>query len=142
MAAARRACRRSVSPRPRLLTDYDLYLFGEGNTRAHLREARRHLITRGGVEGVHFAVWAPNARRPAWLPTSTPGTDGRHPMRKRGGFGSLITGVAGGEKYKFELLSEHGEVLLKSSLWFRVRAAAAVNASVVTRLDYVWRDGA
>ena len=43
------------------LTDYDLYLFGEGT---HLRAYEKlgaHPGEIDGRRGVHFAVWAPNA---------------------------------------------------------------------------------
>jgi len=43
------------------LTDYDLYLFGEGT---HLRAYDKlgaHPGEIDGRRGVHFALWAPNA---------------------------------------------------------------------------------
>ncbi|MEP6699032.1 MAG: 1,4-alpha-glucan branching enzyme, partial [Verrucomicrobiota bacterium] len=46
-----------------IMGEIDLHLFAEGN---HLRlydKFGAHLRTIGGVEGVYFAVWAPNARR-------------------------------------------------------------------------------
>ena len=45
------------------LTDYDLYLFGEGT---HLRAYEKlgaHKGEADGRRGVHFAVWAPSAQR-------------------------------------------------------------------------------
>jgi 1,4-alpha-glucan branching enzyme len=41
----------------------DLYLFGEGNHRRLWEVMGAHPRTIDGVEGVAFAVWAPNARR-------------------------------------------------------------------------------
>ena len=77
------------------LTDYDLYLFGEGT---HLRAYEKlgaHPREVNGRSGVHFAVWAPNAERVSvvgehngWDPRSDPmqppghsGNVGRHSFR-------------------------------------------------------------
>ena len=44
-----------------LLTGTDIHFFKEG-THSHLyRKLGCHLATRDGVDGAHFAVWAPNA---------------------------------------------------------------------------------
>ena len=46
---------------PSMLTDYDLYLLGEGTHWKSYERMGAHLRTVDGVEGVHFVVWAPNA---------------------------------------------------------------------------------
>src|SRR5947209_6065865 len=48
---------------PSLLTDYDLYLLGEGRHLYTYDKFGAHLHTIDDVAGVRFAVWAPNARR-------------------------------------------------------------------------------
>ena len=51
-------------PRSRqILTDYDLHLFNEGTHYRAWQKFGSHRTTVDGVSGVHFAVWAPNARR-------------------------------------------------------------------------------
>ena len=47
---------------PALLTDYDLYLFGEGNLFYSYEKLGAHFVTIDGVRGVNFALWAPNAQ--------------------------------------------------------------------------------
>ena len=47
----------------RVITDYDLYLFGEGNHTRIYDKLGAHPLTVDGTEVVHFAVWAPNADR-------------------------------------------------------------------------------
>ena len=52
----------AASDRVTLLSDQDLYLFNEGsNYRLH-ETMGAHLVSRDGVAGAVFSVWAPNAR--------------------------------------------------------------------------------
>src|SRR5688500_17666465 len=48
---------------PPTLGDVDLHLFGEGRHERIYDKLGAHLITQEGVNGVSFAVWAPNAQR-------------------------------------------------------------------------------
>ena len=48
---------------PPLLTEYDLYLSGEGTHYLKYEKQGAHVREINGVRGVHFAVWAPNAQR-------------------------------------------------------------------------------
>src|SRR5262249_35831720 len=68
---------------PFLLTEFDLYLMGEGRHYDTYEKLGAHVKTIEGVTGVHFALWAPNARR-ASVVGNFNGWDGRvHPMRSR-----------------------------------------------------------
>ena len=44
-----------------MLTEFDLHLFGEGRHWKSYEKLGAQLETVGGVAGVNFAVWAPNA---------------------------------------------------------------------------------
>lgn len=46
---------------PHFLTDYDLYLLGEGNHWRSYEKLGAHFRELNGQKGVNFAVWAPNA---------------------------------------------------------------------------------
>ena len=46
-----------------VLTDLDLYLFGQGTHYDIYNKLGAHPMEIDGIEGVHFAVWAPNAKR-------------------------------------------------------------------------------
>ena len=94
--------------------EMDEYLIGEG---AHLdlwKVLGAHVMTHEGVEGTHFAVWAPNARR-ASVVGDFNGWDGRlHTMRKRGQTGVweiFLPGIGEGEAYKYEILDANGHLL-------------------------------
>ena len=70
-----------------------------------------------GVAGVAFAVFAPNAQRVSVVGDFNFWDGRRHAMRVRGnGFWEIfVPGARAGDKYKYEIVSEHGELLpLKS----------------------------
>src|SRR4029453_3167426 len=46
-----------------VLTEFDLYLFGEGNHFELYQKLGAHPVQHEGAAGVVFAVWAPNAVR-------------------------------------------------------------------------------
>ena len=48
---------------PSHISRQDLYLFSEGNLRQSYRMLGSHAVEISGVQGVRFAVWAPNAER-------------------------------------------------------------------------------
>jgi 1,4-alpha-glucan branching enzyme len=97
-----------------ILGDLDLYLFGEGSHLRLYEKMGAHLITLDGVEGVSFAVWAPNASRVSVVGPFND-WDGRvHPMRKRAEAGVweiFIPGLSAGALYKFELLGPAKKLL-------------------------------
>ena len=80
-----------------MITEYDLYLFGEGKHTRIYDKLGAHLMRIGEADGVHFAVWAPNAERVSVVGDFN-GWDGRvHPMRALGASGVweiFIPGVA------------------------------------------------
>ena len=133
---------------PSTLSGFDLHLLGEGTHYRVYEKLGAHTARLDGVEGVIFAVWAPNAKR-----VSVVGDwnrwDGRiHPMRLHPGNGVwelFLPGVAEGSRYKFEILSSSGAPLaLKSDPYaFGFEPDEPRTASVVERLDgYAWGDGA
>jgi len=102
---------------PPLLTDFDLYLLGEGT---HLRlydKLGAHPVRLDGVDGIGFIVLAPNAQRVSVVGDFNFWDSRRHPMRVRGnGYWEIfIPGAAVGDRYKFDLIGPQGEHLpLKS----------------------------
>jgi 1,4-alpha-glucan branching enzyme len=130
---------------PPVLTDYDLYLFGEGTHYLKYEKLGAHVREVDGVRGVHFAVWAPNAKR-----VSVVGDfnfwDGRvHAMRGRATSGIweiFVPTLKDGEVYKFEILSRIGnQVGLKSDPYGFSGEVRPKNASIVRSIDgYEWKD--
>lgn len=99
---------------PAVLGELDDHLFTEG---AHLRLWKAlgaHLIRHNGIDGVHFAVWAPNASRVSVVGAFNGWNGSQHVMRRRGGTGLweiFLPGVGAGETYKYELLDKDGTAL-------------------------------
>jgi len=130
-----------------ILGDVDAYLIAEGK---HLRlwdVLGAHRRTVEGVEGVSFAVWAPNALRVSVVGEFND-WDGRcHPMRKRiecGVWEIFVPGARAGEKYKFELERPAGGLLpLKADPLARYAEVRPDNASIVADdAPAVWSDAA
>ncbi len=128
----------------RVISDYDLYLFGEGKHTRIYDKLGAHPIRFGDVEGVHFAVWAPNATRVSVVGDFN-GWDGRvYPMRllaTNGVWEIFIPAARRGDRYKFEIRARNGRVILKSDPFGFAFEIPPLSASVVWTPDYEWRDG-
>jgi 1,4-alpha-glucan branching enzyme len=96
--------------RKRVLTDFDLHLIGEGTHYKNYEKLGAHVIKIDGVSGVHFAVWAPNAKRVSVIGDFNHWDGKKHPMKLLGDSGIweiFIPGLDEGELYKFEIKSKY-----------------------------------
>jgi len=128
----------------RVLTDFDLHLFGEGTHHRIFEKLGAHRVRAGSTTGVHFAVWAPNADRVSVVGDFN-GWDGRvHPMRllvPSGIWELFIPDLPDGEKYKFEIRTRTGNLLKKSDPFGFAFEAPPQTASVVRDIThYTWSD--
>jgi 1,4-alpha-glucan branching enzyme len=131
---------------PPILTDYDLYLSGEGTHYLKYEKLGAHVREVEGVRGVHFGVWAPNAQRVSVVGDFN-SWDGRvHPMRNRGASGIweiFLPGLGEGAIYKFEILGAGKSLGLKSDPYGFAAEVRPNNASVVFDIErYKWNDSA
>ena len=130
---------------PYLLTEFDLYLMGEGRHYDTYEKLGAHVKTLEGVTGVHFAVWAPNARRVSVVGDFN-GWDGRvSPMRSRGNSGVwelFVPEFDEGVIYKYEIVGPQNNVLPLKADPYGFRSELRPNTgSVVARLDkHSWND--
>src|SRR5690606_14253154 len=130
---------------PPLLGELDLYLMGEGKHRRLYERMGAHPETIDGIDGVMFAVWAPNAAR-----VSVVGDfnrwDGRcHVMRRRhesGIWELFIPGLERGETYKYEIKGPEGQLLpLKADPFaFEQELAPATSSRVHGLVGHDWGD--
>jgi 1,4-alpha-glucan branching enzyme len=128
----------------RMLGDYDLYLFGEGNHMRIFDKLGAHLVRVGSAEGVHFAVWAPNAERVSVVGDFNQWDGRMHPMRSLGpsGVWEIFLPAAGrGNRYKFEIRARNGEILLKVDPFALACEVPPQSAAIVTTIEYDWHDG-
>jgi 1,4-alpha-glucan branching enzyme len=127
------------------ITDFDLYLMGEGT---HLRlwevlGARPMEID--GVRGVRFGVWAPAARRVSVVGDFNLWDGRRHPMRAhpaQGVWEIFIPGLPDGTTYKYEILSrDGGAAFLKADpLAFAAELRPNTGSKVADLSRYAWHD--
>jgi len=126
-----------------MLSDYDLYLLGEGRHWKSYDRLGAHLRTVDDVAGVHFCVWAPNATGVSVIGDFN-GWDGRrHPMRKRipsGIWELFVPGVGEKAQYKYQV-RHHGATTERSDPYGFAAELPPRTASLVTDLDrYRWSD--
>lgn len=127
-----------------VLSDFDLYLIGEGSHYKNYEKLGSHVMEINGIKGVHFAVWAPNAKRVSIVGDFNNWDGRRHQIRVLGSSGIwelFIPGLNEGEIYKFEIKSQSGDIFLKAdpyAFFFEVRPKSA---SIVYNVNqYKWND--
>jgi 1,4-alpha-glucan branching enzyme len=96
-----------------ILSDYDLYLLGEGKHQRLYDILGAHPMVLDDVPGVAFVVFAPNARRVSVVGDFNCWDARRHPMRVRGvGYWELfIPHAKAGDHYKFDITGQQGQPL-------------------------------
>jgi 1,4-alpha-glucan branching enzyme len=118
-----------------VLGELDIYLIGEGRHRRLYEKFGAHPMQMDGIDGVGFAVWAPNARRVSVVGDFNDWDGRRHPMRFRHGAGTweiFLPRVALGSRYKYELLGPGGGLLpLKADPYAFAAERPPATASVV-----------
>ena len=97
-----------------VIGELDEYLLGEGRQKRLWHTLGAHPINHEGVDGTHFAVWAPNAERASVVGDFNIWDGRRHPMRRRGGTGvweTFVPGMGEGTIYKYEIRGPGGQIL-------------------------------
>ncbi len=129
-----------------ILGDVDLHLIGEGKHYQLNRVLGAHVATIKGVQGVRFAVWAPNARRVSVLGDFNQWDGRRHPMRQRGSSGVweiFIPRIGPGAHYKYEILGRHGLLPLKADpVGWQMESAPGDASIIPSPEEFEWRDDA
>ncbi|MCU1510918.1 MAG: 1,4-alpha-glucan branching enzyme, partial [Arthrobacter sp.] len=127
--------------------EVDLHLIGEGRHErlwdvlgAHVQHYKSSV---GDIDGVSFAVWAPNAQA-VRVKGDFNGWDGReHSMRSLGSSGVwelFIPGVLAGACYKFEIRTRHGYWVEKADPLAFGTEVPPLTASRVVEPSYVFKD--
>ncbi|RAO98970.1 1,4-alpha-glucan branching protein [Petrotoga sp. 9PW.55.5.1] len=128
-----------------VISEYDRYLFNEGNHYKVYEKLGSHLMELNGTKGVLFSTWAPNARRVSVVGDFN-NWDGRvHQMRVLGQSGIweiFIPGVVEGDLYKFEIKTQSGNLVLKTDPYGKYFEVRPKTAAIVYDINnkHKWND--
>ncbi len=128
---------------PPALGELDLYLIGEGRHEQIYEKLGAHLREQRGVKGTAFAVWAPSARAVSVVGDFN-SWDGRlHAMRSMGASGIwelFVPGIEAGSRYKYEILSQDRDLLLKADPYAQEAEMPPKTASVIAEPHHRWSE--
>ena len=128
-----------------MLSDTDVYLFNEGRHFRLYEKLGAHPMTIGGVSGVLFAVWAPNAERVCVVGDFNGWNGTRHPLSAHGESGiweGFVPGVTAPMRYKYRLLSRlGGGEFDKADPFAFAGEEPPKTASIVWEPRHEWLDG-
>lgn len=127
-----------------LFTEHDIYLFKEGKHYKLYDKFGAHSVTKNGVEGVYFSVWAPFATKVSvignfnkWNPSEavlSPRWD------ESGIWEGFIAGLTWGTLYKYAIETKEGEILEKSDPYALSWEQNLQAASLISTTYYDWDD--
>ena len=123
----------------------DCYLFGEGTHYDIYRKLGAHPSVEDGVEGVFFAVWAPNAAAVHVIGSFNGWNEEQYPLEKVGEGGiwaRFVPGVGENELYKYLIHTTEGKKLYKADPYANAAELRPGTASKTTNLSgFRWSDG-
>ena len=125
-------------------TEEEVRKFGAGIYYDSYEKFGAHPAVEAGIEGVHFAVWAPDAMRVSVVGDFNFWDGRRHQMKKRGPSGIyeiFIPNLKPGAIYKYEIKTKAGLPMLKADPYGNYAELRPNTASVVWDMSgYKWND--
>lgn len=125
-------------------TDFEIHLFHEGNLFKSYGIFGAHVKENNGEKGMHFCVWAPHAKNVRVVGDFNNWSGENHEMQKvsQGGIWSLfISGIQTFQLYKYEIVCQNGNTLLKSDPYAFYSEIRPKTASITYDLSgYIWND--
>ncbi|MGZ8270291.1 MAG: 1,4-alpha-glucan branching protein GlgB [Methylophilus sp.] len=126
------------------ITEVELHLFGEGKLKQAYKTLGSQILTLQGVEGVRFAVWAPNAERVSVVGNFNQWDGRTHSMRAHGSSGVwelFIPQLTTDDIYKYEIRNRpSGQVLVKTDPYALEFEHKPGTASKISKSKYQWSD--
>ena len=127
-------------------SELDRYLLGEGKHYEMYNRLGAHRRTVDGVDGVHFAVWAPNANRVQVVGDFNDwngGNDEASVLDSLGIWEVFVPGASVGQCYKFKIEAKDGRWLDKTDPCGFAAELPPRTASIIADLDtHRWNDDA
>ena len=128
-----------------LISDYDIYLFKQGNHFSLYEHLGAHPLKVGDTHGVYFAVWAPNAQKVSVVGDFNGWKKGATPLEARddesGIWEGFVPGLEVGTLYKFHIASRfNGYEVSKADPFAFGAEQPPKTASRVEDLSYSWDD--
>lgn len=125
------------------LTDFDKFLFNQGTHERVYEKMGAHLVEVEGQTGVHFAVWAPNARQVFVIGDFNNWQAESHPLHpsESGIWTLFVPGLGEYTVYKYRIVAQNGDSYDKADPCGFAMEMRPKTASVVTDLGrYQWGD--
>ena len=125
------------------VTDWDQYLFGQGNHYEIYKKLGAHLTEKDGVAGTYFAVWAPRAKSVKLIGDFN-NWDGKDHVMTRleplGIYDIFVPGIGEGATYKYLIDGADGNLHYKCDPYGFSAEMRPGTASRVADLSYKWKD--
>ncbi len=126
------------------VTDFDQYLFGQGNHYDIFRKLGAHVTEKDGEQGVYFAVWAPHALQVHVIGEFNGWNETSHPMRRLEPLGIwevFVPGVQPGGLYKYLIEAQDHRKLYKADPYATEAELRPGTASRISgKMDFAWSD--
>ena len=126
------------------ISDFDQYLFGQGNHYDIFRKLGAHLTEHEGQKGVHFAVWAPHAVAVHVIGEFNGWNETSHPMSRLEPLGIwevFVPGVQLGCLYKYLIEAQDHSLLYKADPYATEAEMRPGTASKVSDISgFQWSD--
>ncbi|AEH02521.1 1,4-alpha-glucan branching protein GlgB [Lacinutrix sp. 5H-3-7-4] len=128
-----------------LFTAFDVSLFKSGKHYNLYNKFGSHIITKNGVEGTYFSVWAPSAKQVSVIGDFNFWQEGEHKLNVRwdesGIWEGFIPNIGKGTTYKYKIESHNqGIKTEKADPYARRYEHNPKTASIVWEDNYSWKD--
>jgi len=125
-------------------TEFDISLFQAGKHHKLYNHFGSHYTELNGVEGMYFAVWAPNAEGVSVIGNFNYWNADDAILFSRwdssGIWEGFVPGVKKGEAYKYSIRASEGRVLEKADPFARFWETRPKTATITWDTDYQWND--
>ncbi|SEM18369.1 1,4-alpha-glucan branching enzyme [Paenisporosarcina quisquiliarum] len=125
-------------------SDFDVYLFHEGTLYESYKMLGAHILDEKDIQGVRFAVWAPNARQVSVVGNFNNWNGTQHKLEcldQSGIWVLFVPELAHGDIYKYEVTGPDGRKELKADPYAFYSELRPETASIIYNLNtFKWQD--